>query len=1302
MTKGVTQQSNIKEDVNVKFLLANVTTLEVLAISGFFVSDDACYHIIHSGKHLKKLELNHNSINGKIALRLIHELIIQTDSGGLILDELNTSNNNLNQSTSDLGCALKNLLDSERCKLKILKCAGCHINDGVCGYIASGIQCNHKVVCLDLSCNDITTVGGIKLMASLQQNSCLKELSMSGNPLFAVDDISSQTRLGEAISKMLEFNHTLVNFNLDCNNLDITTLKKISNGLNNNQALKILAFNVSKCNTSELNTLIQTLSTKLTYINISDTCSLFSSDNGCTIEVKNTDSLLSLILTTLNLSTISINQVIISKTSVSDLNFLECSLSCSQLQSLLGSLEGNCVVMKLSLRINGSLTHTEHEDLRSSLESTLKKNCILTHLTLLGAVSNEVLQGLEAGIKANDSIRVLSVQVTDLQFDTIKFVQSLEISNILNANLHPLVRIVRPSTTSVWQVEAYNPSMTLFLKFISFLNQGSIKHSLLSQLSSLNFDETNGIDDSLTSSLIQDSSVQCLNIPTSWTIGEKAVYALERMISCNNCLQYLSFDSINDSVVAAITKGLKDNKILQALKMNIVPLSERALSQLLQSLSNHPLKLIPQGHYIIFVRFISDLQIKEVSVRTVIPVTTVSSNLERILQCLSSVHCQNLTIASLQQVSINKKAIGNALKDLLRNCRSLKILSLECELDSELIQYLAAGLKDNNTLYSLEIKVNANSPSTRFITILPCFLSGGYSRKGYLLSKISDMRCWKLEQLHCFDERSFQNLFLIHNHIEIDLLICKCVDTVSLKLHSENIKLILIIFKSIECGTFPLKCIRLVCDTVEGDESKIIGNAIERMLIVNKSLETLTIVHFQDIAFEDHIVSGLCQTSTLTRVVINNKLQSTERNSLVQKVIKADFSDSSISEIQINANISLHRNSIKTDPDWRIQMDSRLGKRHKAIRIWEINSEDKNTIIRAFFLLNQAVSSCNHSHSRIIIGKSVLDNLKKLDISHTCISFIALFKILQSDSRIMNLNLSHCTQAGSVDISQRDENFKSMLISNTSLELLNLTGLMDETLISSLIEVLPSCSLKSLTLDLDTGAYAFDKVEALISSYVNSEVIQLTFTNICHLQKEVDAQCVPQCISLECHLALPFSVSLFKTYSSLFMLISINKHFSRVNLTLGTMDRLSIKVYLMFFASVNQGYQMDSPMNLLQSLKALQIDITHDTFELVVAVMESLQYCHTSCLEELRLSHDRSIFVFTSKCQELASCYEQLLSSNKTLHTVNFGHINDVIAQRIAAGLKSSESKLRTLQFNASLLTISSMISLFRSSLVEV
>ena len=1148
---GVTKQS--KKDIDVRVLLENVSTLEVLAIEGFLLSEDACCNIINLGRHLKKLELTHNSISGDSARRLIHELATQSDLKGIILDELNISNSNLAQSSGNLGSALESLLKS--CKLKILKCASCHINDDVCGCIASGIQCNSELTCLDLSYNNITTIGVMELMASMQQNVCLEELNLSGN---AVDsNMSSQTKLGRAVSEMLECNHTLVNFNFDCDNLDIVILKEICEGLiqNKHLALKRLSLNVSKCNASDLSSLIPPLSTKLTCLNFSDTCSLFSFDVGWTLEVKSTKSL-SKICTTLSLSKININKVVISKVPVPELNFLEYDLSCSQLQSLLGSLEDNCVVKKLSLSISNSLTHTEHKDLRSCLESTLKKNCVLTHLVLLGAVGDEVIQGLEECIKVNDSIRELTVQVNDFQSSTVaKFIQSLEISNILRVKFYPLVGLVRPFTNSMWQVVACNSSMLHeLLKFILFLNQGSIKHSLLCQLLVLSGDKI-GIIDALT--VIQDSSATYLKIPT---LVEKDHYALEKMISCNKCLQHLKFDTVNDSVVMAITKGLNesDNKTLQVLEMNIAPVSESTLSQLLKFLSIHPLKLISQGHYIAFVRFSSDLQRKEVGIRTV-----VSPNLEKVLRCLSSVQCQDLTIVSLHQVS---EAIGNCLKDLLRNCKSLKVLRLQCTVDNELMQYLAAGLKENSTLCSLEL--NAKS-STRF-SQSPFSLTFDYyySKEGFIFSRISGRRCWKLQQLHRFDERSFQNLCLIHNCIEIDFLICHFgSDTVVLKICSENTKLILIILKSIEYGYFPAKYLYL--DVIESDESRFTGNAIERMLIANKSLEKLTIMHLRDSVFEDHIISGLCRASSLKHVVIKDKLQSMKGNSLVQKIIRADFTDSSIAEIQLDDNISLHLHSIQTGPDWRIEMDRRQGvSKAKAIPIWKINSDDKYTIMRAFSLFNQAISNCIHNRSdssRNMIGNSVLDNLRSLDISHTHLNFAHLFEVLKSDTKVTSLNLSHCTQAVSVEISCRNEAFKSMLINNNSLEFLNLTGLMDATLISSLIEVLPRCSLKSLSLDLSIRAYAFDKVEALVSSYANSKLIQLTFTDICHLQKEVDAQCSPQCISLECHLALPLSARLLKSYSTLFMLISINKCFCRLNLTLGNMDSLTIKVYRMFF-----------------------------------------------------------------------------------------------------------------------------------------
>ena len=1297
------------DSINVETLLTNITTLKFLTLKGYSVSEKVCSYMACSARYLKKLVLRHNSINLLGAIKLIQGLTLQT---GTILDELDISHNNLNQSSCNLGHALKGLLESNM-QLKTLKCAGCHINDNVCECIASGTQSNHKLTCLDLSCNDITTIGVKALMCSLKQNCCLRELDFSKNTLFTKDDdISLQKNLGQTVCIMLECNHTLVNLNLDCDTFDGVILKDISKGLKKNTTLKVFTANIDKCDVSDIISLIPTLSLNLTCLNFSDICSLLSSDAGWTVEVKRNNRL-SQIFTVLCLSEININKVVISKATVPELNFSECSLSCLQFLSLFESLEDNHVLKKLSLSINFDLTRIEHEALGYGIKWMLKKNQTLEHLELLGDISSELFQGLKAGIETNSFIKELHVQVNDLQLDNIvKFAQSVELTSILRVNFYPLLELFRSSTSSLWLAKG-NYFSPLFLNFFYSIDQGNLKQSILRIIDI-------STDDTLTCSLIhalEDSYCTYLEIPSSWTIGEKAYYELERMISCSKHLQQLAFDSINDSVVVAITKGLRDNKHLHELVMDVAPLTESVLSELLQSFCNYSLKLTSDGHRICFVRCISEFQSSERGKRNVFSLPpTQSPNLEKVLRCLSFTHgLRDLTIASPQQTSIwprfqatiGQEIMGNTLKDMLKNCKSLKVLNLQCAVTIEMMQGLVSGLKDNLTLHSLEV----NTKSLSMGDIWPLFSSLSSSNitklellQQFLFLKVPGSSCWKIEILKYCDKTSFHHLFFIHKYIEIDVVICQYVGTVVLNFVSENIRLILIILKSIEYGNLPVKYLGLVYDNVTGDWNKAAGSAIETMLKSkeNKSLEELTIVCLRDKVIETHIVSGLCQTTKSLCVIIRDKLLSAENSSLVQKIINADFTNSSICEVQIDDNISLHNRGKKV-PNWKIQEDNRRGiPKCKTIPIWKVNSDDKNTIIRTFFLINLALlnnEGCRHSDDSIIIGDSVLRNLKELDVSHACLNLVTLFEILQNNTNVVNLNLSNCTQISPVDMSRMNKKFKSMLISNTTLNVLNLTGIVDAALASSLIEVLPLCSLKYLSIDLNIKTYAFDKFESLLCSYANSNLIQLTVANICHLQKDLDTKCIPQCISLECNLALPSSVSLLKSWSTLFMLITISKQFPRLNLTLGAVDSLTLKVFKMFFSSVSQ-CQIDrnnapGPVKLLQSLKALQLGVTYDTSELAVAIIESLQHCHISSLEELNLSHDKSIFRFDSKCQALASCYEQLLSTSQTLQSVNFGHINDIIAQRVAAGLKCN-SKLHTLQFRAILLTAKSVACLFR------
>ena len=875
----------------------------------------------------------------------------------------------------------------------------------------------------------------------------------------------------------------------------------------------------------------------------------------------------------------------------------------------------------------------------------------------------------------------------------------MEATRLLSIKVIPLLEISRDNLYSSWYKSSFYCS-TLYLQYLCCVNHNNLKpYSVLSHIGKLDLHRLD-IDNSLTRSLFSsfeaNSSLVVLRIKE---VGENVLNAFERMLSCNTSLQHLTIDLVDDSVIVAISKGLKHNNTLHTLDINVDPLTDDVLSQLLQSLSSHPLKLVDRldGSRVNFIRCISELQYNERGEEN--PSSRLNkqlSNIGKVLKCFTPNNRLKELIITLphgyRNQSVGNEAMSNALKAMLTICRTLQFLRLQCPVGAEVINGIGAGLKANKTLQCLEINVktlNMSTISSIFTSLNSSSVVKLELTKQCLYLRVPGSTSWRIEIL---GYSSVENVMMAHLNLNIDTVICSwTLDEFKLKFLAENFKWILAILRSIECGTVHVRRLWLVYDDAAYFDRKLsedIGVAIERMLRSKEIslLETLTIVCLRDDIIQKHIVAGISQSSSLSYVIIQDKLSDPENN-LVQIIFRADFTNSSLRQLQINDDITLYKGTkrdpfglnvegeTESDPNWKVDINN-----------------NKHYIIKLFLLLSPFFSKISkpHHHGNMFVGEFVFENFKKLDLSHTPINIIALFEVLQHDTKVVDLDLSYCTQVVSSDGLDVYQSFKYMLIKNKSLKMLNLAGIMDDMYIISLIEFLPSCSLTSLSINMNTNICTSDRAEALLSSYMKSKLHQLLFTDVCLSLKKDDA-----CnLTISCETAHSFSGRFMRTWNTLVM--AIVKSVPRLELTLAPHDALSLKSFRTFFNSVDGQCCSDTnnpTMSLLKSLMALHLGVTCHNQCFIIAVINSIQYCTN--LTKLCLSHDKNVSSYVSK---LALSYEQLLTTNDTLRVITLGSINDEIAQSIASGLRHN-NKLHTLQFSVGALTITSLANLLQSIL---
>ena len=105
------------------------------------------------------------------------------------------------------------------------------------------------------------------------------------------------------------------------------------------------------------------------------------------------------------------------------------------------------------------------------------------------------------------------------------------------------------------------------------------------------------------------------------------------------------------------------------------------------------------------------------------------------------------------------------------------------------------------------------------------------------------------------------------------------------------------------------------------------------------------------------------------------------------------------------------------------------------------------------------------------IGHLAIESLKSLDLSCSSLNFNQLFKTLQNDMHITDLDISYNTFSGS--------SLQEMLEKNRILKVLNLTGSVGNGIAAAVINGLHKSflSLKSLSIDLSITSYTFSQVE---------------------------------------------------------------------------------------------------------------------------------------------------------------------------------------------------------------------------------
>jgi len=141
-----------------------------------------------------------------------------------------------------VGCAIERMLNVNS-TLNGLNLSDCRLTNEVASYFANGLAQNHSVRSVILRSNNIGSGGAVSIFRSLEHNTSLVELDLSGNCQLAKVDSEA---VGCAIERMLNVNRTLQELNLSGCNVADAVVEHIVTGLTKNTSLRRLRMGSTK------------------------------------------------------------------------------------------------------------------------------------------------------------------------------------------------------------------------------------------------------------------------------------------------------------------------------------------------------------------------------------------------------------------------------------------------------------------------------------------------------------------------------------------------------------------------------------------------------------------------------------------------------------------------------------------------------------------------------------------------------------------------------------------------------------------------------------------------------------------------------------------------------------------------------------------------------------------------------------------------------------------------------------------------------------------------------------------------
>ena len=915
-------------------------SLSVLDLSGCGVTDAIAQHIasgLAENKTLQALNINSDQLKSEGAGYILQSLQQNETLRTLTMFDLDmqithvpltlniTAGACKKQSLALLVSSLVHNTSIDKLQMftgtGVLDLSQCGITDAM---IAAGLTENSSLKQLDLSRNEITSVGAVRIFRSLEHNTSLDKLLLSHNSQLAMGD---SELFGSRLQQMLATNKSLTVLDLSACGVTDAVAQHIASGLTKNKTLKTLSIDSEHLTREGITYIYQSLKQteaveilKRYGINLEILYNPFY----LVISIEHNTCAAMNILKSLEQDTTVKGLVIRNLPSLEKQdNFLHYLFAdsddseagepvmCGLPTSDRINQRSRCYTLPASCNL--SARSDDSEALGCAVEGMLTVNRTLRILKLQDCHLNDVITGhIATGLTKNSSLKQLNLKSNRMLTGTgaARIFKSLEHNTSLeeldlSSNKFYQYRTATNDDSEVLGCAV--EGMLTVNQTLRILNlrdcglddvitghiaTGLTKNSSLKQLNLKSNRMLTGtgaarIFKSLEHNTSLDKLLLSCNSQLAVSDSELFGCRLQQMLTANKSLSVLDLSGcgVTDAVAQHIASGLAENKTLQVLSVDSGHLTHEGVNCILQSLKkNEVMKILKQfgiNLHILYNPFRFTISIEHD--------THAALNIFKSLE--QNTTMEGLVICKLPPTNNrvrDDEALGCAVEGMLTVNRTLRILKLQdCHLNDVITGHIATGLTKNSSLKQLNLKSNRMLTGTGAARIFKSLEHNTSleeldlsSNKFYqyrtatnddsevlgcavegMLTVNQTLRILKLQDCHLND--------VITGHIATGLTKNSSLKQLNLK---SNRMLTgtgaARIFKSLEHNT-SLEELDLSSNkfyqyrTATNDDSEVLGCAVEGMLTVN---QTLRILKLQDCGLNDvttsHIATGLQYNSS--------------------------------------------------------------------------------------------------------------------------------------------------------------------------------------------------------------------------------------------------------------------------------------------------------------------------------------------------------------------------------------------------------------------------------------------------------